>query len=183
MFTCLYTVFASISNTFAENSIICTSPSKTFNIAGLQVSNIFIPNPALRAKVAAAIAATGYDETNIFALGACEAVYREGQEWLDDLRKYLTDNLHYVYMYLAKYLPQIQVIEPEGTYLLWLDCRGLGLSDKERVAAIEEKGKLWLDTGTMFGEEGSGFERINIACPRATLEDALKRLRKAFEAA
>lgn len=177
-----HTIFASICDAFAENSIICTSPSKTFNLAGLQVSNIFIPNRILRAKVTAAIAATGYDEINIFALGACEAVYREGQEWLDNLRKYLTDNLHYVYMYLEKYLPQIQVIEPEGTYLVWLDCRGLGLSDKERVAAIEEKGKLWLDTGTMFGEEGSGFERINIACPRATLEDALKRLRKAFEA-
>ena len=106
--------------------------------------------------------------------------YREGETWLNELRKYLTDNLHYVYAYLMKYLPEIRLVEPEGTYLLWLDCRNLKMTEKERIDAIENKGKLWLDTGSMFGEAGTGYERINIACPRATLEECLNRLRKAF---
>ena len=173
-------VFASVSDAFAQNSVICTSPSKTFNIAGLQISNIFVPNPDLRKKVKDAIAATGYCESNYFALAACETAYREGETWLNELCKYLTDNLHYVYAYLMKYLPEIRLVEPEGTYLLWLDCRNLKMTEKERIDAIENKGKLWLDTGSMFGEAGIGYERINIACPRATLEECLNRLRKAF---
>ncbi|MCI6782425.1 MAG: pyridoxal phosphate-dependent aminotransferase [Lachnospiraceae bacterium] len=173
-------VFASVSDAFAQNSVICTSPSKTFNIAGLQISNIFVPNPNLRKKVKDAIAATSYCESNYFALAACETAYREGETWLNELRKYLTDNLHYVYAYLMKYLPEIRLVEPEGTYLLWLDCRNLKMTEKERIDAIENKGKLWLDTGSMFGEAGTGYERINIACPRATLEECLNRLRKAF---
>ena len=173
-------IFASVSDAFAQNSVICTSPSKTFNIAGLQISNIFVPNPELRKKVKDAIAATGYCEVNYFALAACETAYREGETWLNELRKYLTDNLHYVYAYLMKYLPEIRLVEPEGTYLLWLDCRNLKMTEKERIDAIENKGKLWLDTGSMFGEAGTGYERINIACPRATLEECLNRLRKAF---
>ena len=173
-------VFASVSDAFAQNSVICTSPSKTFNVAGLQISNIFVPNPNLRKKVKDAIAATGYCEVNYFALAACETAYREGETWLNELRKYLTDNLHYVYAYLMKYLPEIRLVEPEGTYLLWLDCRNLKMTEKERIDAIENKGKLWLDTGSMFGEAGTGYERINIACPRATLEECLNRLRKAF---
>lgn len=173
-------IFASVSDAFAQNSVICTSPSKTFNIAGLQISNIFVPNPNLRKKVKDAIAATGYCESNYFALAACETAYREGETWLNELRKYLTDNLHYVYAYLTKYLPEIRLVEPEGTYLLWLDCRNLQMTERERIDAIENKGKLWLDTGSMFGEAGIGYERINIACPRATLEECLNRLRKAF---
>ncbi len=173
-------IFASVSDAFAQNSVICTSPSKTFNIAGLQISNIFVPNPNLRKKVKDAIAATGYCESNYFALAACETAYREGETWLNELCKYLTDNLHYVYAYLTKYLPEIRLVEPEGTYLLWLDCRNLQMTERERIDAIENKGKLWLDTGSMFGEAGIGYERINIACPRATLEECLNRLRKAF---
>lgn len=173
-------IFASVSDAFAQNSVICTSPSKTFNIAGLQISNIFVPNPNLRKKVKDAIAATGYCESNYFALAACETAYREGEAWLNELRKYLTDNLHYVYAYLTKYLPEIRLVEPEGTYLLWLDCRNLQMTERKRIDAIENKGKLWLDTGSMFGEAGIGYERINIACPRATLEECLNRLRKAF---
>lgn len=175
-----HTVFSSISKEFAMQSIVCTSPSKTFNLAGLQVSNIFIANPVIRKKFTDAVHATGYDELNIFALGACETVYRKGAEWLAALRTYLTGNLNYVRNFLAKELPGISLIEPEGTYLLWLDCRSLPLTDEQRIKAMEEKGRLWLDTGTMFGEEGSGFERINIACPRITLEEAMHRLKEAL---
>lgn len=175
-----HTVFASISEEFAMNSVICTAPSKTFNLAGLQISNIFIANPDIRKKFIDAVKATGYDELNIFALGACETVYREGLEWLNALRAYLEENHRYVRDFLATELPGIRLIEPEGTYLLWLDCRALPLSDEARVKAIEEKGRLWLDTGTMFGEEGSGFERINIACPRATIAEAMNRLKEAL---
>lgn len=175
-----HTVFASISEEFAMNSIICTAPSKTFNLAGLQISNIFIANPDIRKRFIDAVHATGYDELNIFALGACETVYREGLEWLNALRAYLEENYRCLRDFLAAELPAIHIIEPEGTYLLWLDCRALPLTDEARIRAIEEKGRLWLDTGTMFGEEGSGFERINIACPRTVLMEAMHRLKEAL---
>lgn len=175
-----HTVLASISKAFAMNSIICTAPSKTFNLAGLQISNIFIANPDIRRRFLDAVHATGYDEPNIFALGACETVYREGLKWLNALRAYLDENYRYIRDFLAAELPAVRLIEPEGTYLLWLDCRTLPLTDEARVRAIEEKGRLWLDTGTMFGEEGSGFERINTACPKATIEEAMRRLKEAL---
>lgn len=177
-----HTVFASISDAFAEHSVICTSPSKTFNLAGLQVSNIFIQNEAIRKRVQAEIYATGYDELNIFALAACESAYREGDAWLLELKGYLKDNLDYLRSYLKEHLPLVRLVEPDGTYLVWLDFSALPVSEQERIHAIEETGKLWFDTGSMFGEEGVGFERINIACPRTTLEEAMRRLSIAYDA-
>lgn len=177
-----HTVFASISEAFAEHSIICTSPSKTFNLAGLQVSNIFIKNEVLRKRVQAEVFATGYDELNIFALAACETAYREGAGWLSSLKSYLKENLDFLRSYIKEHLPLVRLVEPEGTYLVWLDFSALSISEQERITAIEETGKLWFDTGAMFGEEGVSFERINIACPRTTLIEALDRLHTAYEA-
>ena len=175
-------VFASLGREFADNSIICTAPSKTFNLAGLQISNIFIPNRELRQKFKKAVARTGYSQVNLMGLAATQAAYERGAEWLEELKIYLKDNLEFVRTYLAERLPEIKLIEPEGTYLLWLDFRGLGLTEPQREELIAERAKLWLDSGTIFGAGGEGFERINIACPRSTLRRALEQLEAAVRA-
>ncbi len=175
-----HTVFASLKKEFAEFTITCTSPAKTFNLAGLQVSNIFIPNEALRRRFCGQIRAAGYDQLNTLALTACEAAYRYGDVWYEAMMDYLTGNIAYMKEYLERELPEVRMIDPEGTYLVWLDFGGLHLSDDELEKLIVEKAKLWLDAGTMFGPVGAGFERVNIACPRQTLEQALSQLKAAI---
>lgn len=171
-------VFAALDGRFQEMTVTCTAPSKTFNLAGLQVSNIFIPNGELRKRFKREVDRTGYSQLNTFGLAACESAYRYGGEWLEQLKGYLKGNLDFTREYLAENIPGIRLVEPEGTYLVWLDCRGLGLSARELDRAVVEKAGLWLDGGSMFGECGAGFQRINIACPRATLREALGRLKK-----
>lgn len=173
-------VFASLDERYADISVTCTAPSKTFNLAGLQVSNIFIPNPVLKQSFKDAIGRTGYSQVNVMGLIAAQTAYEKGEEWLLELKEYLKGNLDFTRNYLKEHLPEIKLIEPEGTYLIWLDCRGLGLSEEERQVLIAEKAKLWLDKGSLFGPEGEGFERINIACPRSVLEQALQRLEAAI---
>lgn len=170
-------VFASISDEFAQNSIVCTSPSKTFNLAGLQISNILIANEVLRKKFIKRIDACGYSQPNVMGLVAARAAYENGEQWHAELLKYLKANIEYVKTYIEENLPAVKFIEPEGTYLVWLDFRSLGLSDKELNKIIIENAGLWLDSGEIFGETGSGFQRINVACPRKTLEVALNRLK------
>ena len=172
-------VLTTVDERFRDISIICTAPSKTFNLAGLQVSNILIPNAELRRAFERKMLAVGYSQVNMLGLHACQAAYEGGREWLEQLKEYLKGNLDFVRSYLKENLPQIKLIEPEGTYLVWLDCRELGLSEKELEQFIAQKAKLWLDDGVIFGKAGEGFERVNIACPRATLEEALERLKKA----
>lgn len=172
-------VFASLSPEYADCTVTCTAPSKTFNLAGLQISNIFISNPDLKKRFRQAISETGYDEVNLLGMTACQAAYEEGEEWLAQLKEYLAGNLAFVREYLKQNLPQIRLVEPEGTYLLWLDFRELGLSGEEREKLIVEKAHLWLDRGEMFGSEGTGFERVNIACPKVTLRRALEQLSEA----
>jgi len=173
-------VFASLSQELSEITITCTSPSKTFNLAGLQVSNIFISNQVLRDKFQRAVAGSGYDQINLIGLIACQSAYEDGKEWLQQLKEYLKDNLTLVREFLKENLPNIKLIEPEGTYLVWLDFRSLNLLEEERQNLIENEAKLWLDSGIMFGEEGRGFERINIACPRTVLKQALEQLKVTF---
>lgn len=177
-----HTVFASIKPEFAEMSVICTAPSKTFNLAGLQVSNIFIPNAEIRQKFERKQRQTGYGEPNLMGLAACKAAYLCGGPWLDALKVYLADNLSFVRAFLAERLPEIKLVEPEGTYLIWLDFSALGLTPGQLGALITEKAQLWLDDGTIFGGGGEGFQRINIACPRQILSQAMERLADAFEA-
>ena len=176
-----HTVFANVDPRFSEFTVTCTAPSKTFNLAGLQISNIFISNETLREAFQKEIDKTGYDEPNALGAVACEAAYRGGQEWLDQLRAYLLENLNFLRAYLQEKIPQIHLVEPEGTYLVWLDCSELGISGKELDQFIVEKAGLWLDGGAMFGPSGADFQRVNIACPRATLELALDKLKAAVD--
>lgn len=175
-----HTVFVSLSPEYEDMTITCTAPSKTFNLAGLQISNIFIPNPQLKRKFKKEIAATGYEEIGLMGLVACQAAYEGGEEWLRELKEYIWNNYLFLEKYLAEKIPQLQPVRPEGTYLAWIDCRGLGLTETEREELIVKKAGLWLDSGAMFGKEGEGFERMNLACPRKTLEAALQRLENAI---
>lgn len=168
--------FCTIKEEFESICAVCTAPSKTFNLAGLQISNVYFPDPEVKKKFCARLDAVGYWEPNIMGLVACAAAYEKGGEWLDELKTYLDGNLKFVREYLAANLPKIKLIEPEGTYLLWLDCRELNLSAEELQNLVEQGAKLWLDDGYIFGAGGEGFERVNIACPRATLDAALSRL-------
>ncbi|NLL76355.1 MAG: pyridoxal phosphate-dependent aminotransferase [Clostridiales bacterium] len=175
-----HNVFANLSEEIRNRTITCTSPSKTFNLAGLQISNILISNPQIRHKFKAQIAASGYSQLNTLGLTACEVAYRYGEEWHTKLMEYLRGNIEFVRKYLRERIPQIKMTEPEGTYLIWLDFRELGLTEKERENLIINKAGLWLDEGTIFGESGAGFERINIACPREILRQALEKLEAAI---
>ncbi len=177
-----HTAFGTISEEAVQNAIICTAPSKTFNIAGLQNSNILIPNADIRAAFQAELDAFGYDEMNAMGLVAAEAAYRGGREWLDQVKAYLKGNLDFARDFFAKELPQMKLIEPEGTYLLWVDASSYGLSNEELEHKILYDCHLWLDMGYIFGQEGEGFLRFNIACPRATLAQGLKQLKTGFEA-
>lgn len=176
-----HTVFASISEEFAMNSIICTSPSKTFNLAGLQVSNNFIKNEEIRRKFYKALDAAGYSQLNTLGLAACKAAYEDGEEWLAQLKEYLNDNLTFLRDFLKERLPLIKLVEPEGTYLIWLDFHGLNITKKELAHLIVNKANLWLDSGQIFGKEGLFYERINIACPRDVLRRALEQLESAVK--
>lgn len=171
-----HTVFASLGAEVADFTITCTSPSKTFNLAGLQISHIFISNESLRRRFRHELEAVGYGEPNAMAEVAAKAAYGQGEPWLTELLSYLEKNLCRTRAFLAENLPQVKLIEPEGTYLLWLDCRGTGLSPEEQDEAIIQRGRIWLDEGRIFGTGGEGFQRINMACPWAILEEGLKRL-------
>lgn len=172
-------VFASVKSEFADFTITCTAPSKTFNLAGLQNSNIFIPNRQLRHAYKKELSACGCGGTNCMGMAACQAAYEAGADWLEQLKQYLAGNLAYIRQFLREKLPDIALIEPEGTYLVWLDLRKLGLTEQQQRQLIVQDAKLWLDTGTLFGQGGDGFERINIACPRTTIEQAMQRLEHA----
>lgn len=172
-------VFTEVREEYRDISVICTSPSKTFNLAGLQVSNIFIPNPELKRRFQVQMKASGYSQLNIMGLIACETAYRNGEEWYQAVMEYIRANIDFMKRYLSEKIPKIKMSEPEGTYLVWLDFREFGLSEKELETLIVKKAGLWLDGGTMFGDMGRGFQRINAACPRKTLEQALYRLERA----
>lgn len=172
-------VFATLGEKYANNCIVCTAPSKTFNIAGLQVSNIFIPNQKLRRAFRHEVAAAGYSQVNTLGLVACEAAYRYGEDWLTQVKTYIEANIRFVDEYLQSNLPQIKLLAPQGTYLIWLDCSALGFTAEDREQWLWHKAKLWLDGGGIFGPEGQAFERINVACPRSTLLQALEQLKKA----
>ncbi len=169
-----HTVIASLDEEIASRCIICTAPSKTFNLAGLETSNIFVPNLSLRKKMIDWQRNLGMSNPNMMGLAACEAAYTSGESWLEELKVYLQGNLDAVREYIESYLPGITLIEPEGTYLIWLDCRDLGYTDKELNRKVIEAG-LWLDGGSMFGTEGEGFMRVNIACPRSELMKAMEK--------
>ncbi len=171
--------FPTISEEFADNCIVCNAPSKTFNLAGLQTSNIIIKNEAWRKQYRQQIVKNGTHHLNIFGPIAAEAAYRHGRDWLDGVMAYVQDNYRFMESYCAEYLPQVDLIQPEGTYLVWADFSKLGLSPEARKVLMMDDAKVYLDEGEMFGVEGTGFERFNIACPRSLLEEALESIKTA----
>ena len=173
--------FSGICEEFANNSITCTAPSKTFNLAGLSTSNIIIPNEKLRLKFSGYLQRRGIHGGNLFGFIAAEAAYRTGGQWLAELLVYLEENAKYLKDYLEENLKNIYAEDLEGTYLMWLDFRKLNLSDDELDNLIKTKAKLWLSSGHQFGAEGSGFMRVNIATPREILKRALEQLEAAVK--
>ena len=172
--------FSALDPRFADITITCTAPSKTFNLAGLQLANIFIPNEMLRSKFRREYAICGLSQPAVMGLAACKAAYQGGEEWLEALIDYLSGNMSLMREFLQINIPKIKLVEPEGTYLAWLDFSELGLSAKELEQRITQQAKLWLSNGPQFGQGGTGFQRLNAACPRSVLQDALNRLKNVF---
>ncbi len=173
--------FASLSEEFSQHSVTCTAPSKTFNVAGLHTSNIIIPNPELRDAFRKTLRATGLGGINPFGMEALIAAYREGEDWLEQVLDYIWDNYEYMKDFITHHLSQVTILPLEGTYLAWLDFRALGLNKDELEHLMLEEARVYLDQGYIFGPEGEGFERINIACPRAILVEAMERIRRAVK--
>lgn len=170
--------YASLSDAARDNCIVCTSVSKTFNLAGLQYSSIFVPNVQLRRSFLDAIDRSGYDEPSVYGITAARAAYTEGEAWYEAVKAYIRSNITFVDEFLKENAPQLKLVPMQGTYLAWIDCKALGLSDEELNRRVVEVARLWLDPGSIFGKVGEGFERFNLACPRATLEEAMKRFIK-----
>jgi len=175
-----HTVFANLGEAFQNNSVICTAPSKTFNLAGLHIANTVIADAKIHRAVIKELYRVGYSQPNIMGLVACQAAYQFGAPWLEELKAYLTGNLAYFRTFLLERLPELKLIEPEGTYLVWVDFSALGLPEEALERLIVDRAKLWLDAGSIFGRCGAGFERFNIACPRPVLEQALSLLESAL---
>lgn len=169
-------VFADLKKEYADITVICTAPSKTFNLAGLLLSNIFISNRELRHKFRQQVNAAGISQLSPFGLVACETAYTQGEEWYQAMLAYVAENIAFTKEYVEKHLPGVEMVEHEGTYLVWLDFRKTGLSVEELEDLIVNRAKLWLDSGKIFGKSGEGFQRINVACPRQILEEALHRI-------
>ncbi|MDR1115909.1 MAG: pyridoxal phosphate-dependent aminotransferase [Tannerella sp.] len=172
--------FASVDEKFLCRSVTCTAPSKTFNLAGLQVANILAADDAMRKKIDRAINVNEVCELNSFAVEALIAAYNEGEEWLEELKRYLYDNYVCLKRFFAQHFPRFTVLPLEATYLVWIDCASLGLPSARIAEMLLEKEKLWINEGTMYGAAGEGFIRLNIACPRALLMQGLDRIKNAF---
>ncbi len=173
-----YTPFASLSDDFLRHSATCTAPTKTFNIAGTQIANITAADDDVRRRIDKAININEVCDVSPFGVTALQAAYNEGEAWVDALIKYLHANYEYLKTYFAEHLPQIPVTRLEGTYLVWLDCAALGKPSPVIVDELKRQEKLWLNDGEMYGEHDRPFVRMNIACPRATLEKGLEMFRR-----
>ena len=174
-------IFLAANPDLAEQTIVCTAPSKTFNLAGLQVSNIWIPSKKLRTAFLKEIDRSGYSQLNTLGLVACQSAYTSGGEWLEQCRCYLRENLDYLRNFLAEHIPEIRLVEPDGTYFAWLDCSGLGLGKSDLNDLIVNRAKLWLDAGHIFGGDAGQFQRVVLACSRVTLKQALCQLEAAVK--
>ena len=172
---------ASVSHEIEQKSVTCVAASKTFGVAGLTTSATIIPNPELSARFQNQLKCLGIEFGNVFGIAAMEAAYRDGEEWLEQLLEYLSGNLRVLKDYFDTNIPQIKITEPEGTYLAWMDCRQLGMDSGELSAFMAEKAKVGLNDGATFGGEGEGFQRINIACPRAVIREGMRRIERAVK--
>lgn len=174
-----YTPYASVSKEAEQYSITCTAPSKTFNLAGLQTSNIIIPNEKLRMEYNISLENTGVSRLNLFGGIACKAAYNRGEQWLEEVLEYIGGNKEFAIRYIGENIPELKVVEPEGTYLLWIDFRKLGFDSESLKRFLQHETRIIFNEGYVFGQGGQGFERMNIACPRSVLEQALGRIEKA----
>jgi cystathionine beta-lyase len=172
--------YITLGEEYWDRLIVGTSASKTFNLAGMQIANVFIPDETARKKFRDENNAAGYSQPNVLGMVATKAVYEKGEQWLDELLLYLKGNLDYVRGFLADNLPQVKLVEAEGTYLIWLDFSGVTNDHKELEKIIVDGARLWLDPGIIFGRESALFERVNIACPRSILERAMEQLKEAL---
>lgn len=170
-----YTPFASISEECLQNSVTCISPSKAFNIAGLQIANIVCADPLRRARIDRAINDNEVCDVNPFGVIATRAAYDRGEEWLDELIGYLHANYRYMADFCREQLPGFPLADLQATYLVWMDCRKLGMPSERLEQRLIDEARLWLNAGSMYGPEGEGFMRWNIACPRSSLEEGLNR--------
>jgi cysteine-S-conjugate beta-lyase len=175
-----HTPFASISEEFAQNSVTCIAPTKTFNLAGLQSAISIIPNRTLKKQFDSVQQRQGFFTLNTFAVIGTEAAYQHGEQWLNHLLKYMEENVEFTCSFIEKHLPKLKVMKPEATYLVWIDCRKLQKSDQELKQILLQKGRIAVEPGNKFGESGRGFIRLNVACTRETLKEALKRLATAL---
>jgi cystathionine beta-lyase len=173
--------FASISPSFAEHSATCVAPSKTFNLAGLHTAMVILPDDSRRRAYLSVLQRLSVGSLNPFGMVAAEAAYRHGDAWLDALLAYLQQNVKHLQQALADRIPEIRAVEPEGTYLVWLDCRGLGLEDRELDQFFLRKARVAFNEGRIFGPGGEGFVRANIGCPRSLVDGAIRRIEEAVQ--
>lgn len=174
-----FTSFLNLNEKYTKNLIVCTSASKTFNVAGTQTSNLIIPNKRLKAKYCNTLAKFRIEFPNTFGMEALKAGYLYGEKWLDELLDYLDDNRKFIATYLEKYIPKAKYHMPEGTYLAWIDFNDV-VSTEKIEEFFEERAKIAVDYGHWFGKDGRGFIRLNFACPRAILKEALDRIKSAL---
>lgn len=176
-----FTSFMTLDGKYRDHLVVCTSPSKTFNVAGLQPASIIIPNAEMKAKFETAKESAGYSNAPIMSLLATTTCYDLGSDWVAELVEYISGNKEYFKKFVAENFPKAYFVEPEGTYLIWVDFSGYGFSDEELEHIMLEEAHLWLDSGKIFGPATAQFERFNIACPRSTVEKALNQLKKAMD--
>lgn len=175
-----HTVIAKLSEEVANRSIICTSPGKTFNLASLEIANIIIPNDELRGRFKHGLLQAGIHNPTFFSVPALEVAYTSCDEWLTELRAYIKDNIAYARTFIADHMPELAVIDPEGTYLLWIDCTAVSRQEEDLVEWIQEKARVSVSFGSSFGPGGKGFIRVNVATPRQILQEGLERLAAAY---
>ena len=178
-----FTSIMNLDEKYHKIIALYSSPGKTFNVAGLQSANIIIPNPELRAKFKQANTSAGYSQANCMGQCALMSCYTKGAEWVDELVEYIWGNVCYMKDFVEKNFPKAHFVDPDGTYLTWVDFSGYGLEDDDLEHLMVEEAKLWLDSGAIFGPATALFERFNLACPRSVVEEAMQRLKRAFEAA
>ena len=176
-----HTVFGSLSEELADISVVVTAPTKTFNLAGVQISHTFVKNLTLRRALRRQINATGYGQVSIQGIVSAEVAYSKGDIWLDALLKYLKGNIEYTERFVHENLKGVKLVPMDATYLAWLDFNGTGLTTEQVDDLVLHKARLWLNSGTKFGKAGAGFQRLNLACPRSTLVEALERLKVALD--
>lgn len=176
-----HNTYAAVSEAAKMNSITFMAPSKTFNIAGIVSSFAIVPNQELRDKFFYFLESSELNQAHIFAYVGTTAAYSNGQDWLNQMMNYVVKNVDFVEEYLAAHIPQLKIVRPQASFLIWLDCRGLNMNQKDLVNFFINEAKLALNDGSTFGQGGEGFMRLNVGCPKAIIEKALNNLREAVE--